>query len=275
MSVIGRRVADRARVVAEASGSDLELVHVMDTMHDAMITNSLVKLVDDHRRKAAEQVFEWVKDRTEADVTLQILKGSPSWELVRASKEANLVVIGNSSVDTSRVGPVAESVGRMAACDVLVVRRQPRSPYRKILAAVDFSEASKSAVGAALSRFPDAEVSAMFALPTRFDSLLGEAGLFTEEIAASRAARIEEAEDRMEEFVENWPGRVKALVVDGPPEVTVEEIARRRGVDLISIASRGAGATRMTMLGSVAAAIVAEAPCDVFVARVPSQFRRP
>lgn len=275
LSAIGRRVAERARIVAESSDSTLELVHVMETMADAMIPDSLVKLVDTHRSDTAHEVLEWVKGRTDVPVTLELLKGSPAWELVRSSKHANLTVIGKSSVDTGRMGPVSEAVTTMAASDVLVVRRQPRSAYRKILAAVDLSEASKSAVGAALGRFPEADITAMFALPTRFDGLLSQAGLFTEEISASRASRMEEAEDRMEAFVENWPGRVRPLVIDGPPQETVDEIARRRGVDLISVASRGSGATRMVLLGSVAVSVAADAPCDVFIARVPSQFRRP
>lgn len=275
LTPIGRRVADRARLVAEVAAAPLELLHVMETMADAMVPDSLVRLVDGHRSAEAKAVFDWVRGRTEVPIDLTLAKGSPGWELVRASKHADLLVVGSSSVDAGRLGPVAASATGMALSDVLVVRRQPRSPYKKVLAAVDMSEASKSAIGATLRRFPEAEVTALFALPTRFDNVLVGAGLFTEEISASRTVRIEEAEDRMEEFVENWPGRVRAMVVDGPPQETVDEIARRRGADLIAVASRGSGATRMTLLGSVAGAVASDAPCDVLVARVPSQFRRP
>lgn len=275
MSVLGRRVADRGRIVAESAGDTLELMHVMDTLGEAMIPASLLRLVDDHRQRTAEETAKWVRDRSEVPVELEILKGSPSWELVRSSKQADMVLVGSSSVDADRVGPVAASVARMAACDVLLVRRQPRVPYRKVVAAVDLSEASKAAVGAVLRRFPEAEVTALFSLPTRFDPLLAEAGLFNEEITASRSERLESAEMRMQEFAENWPGRVRPLVADGPPEETISEMVRRRGADLVSVASRGAGATRMVLLGSVAEAVAAAAPCDVFIARVPSQFRRP
>lgn len=275
LSVMGRRVADRARIVAEDSGASLEVIHVLEPLTDAMIPESLAKLVDRYRRETFEATAEWLRGRTEVSVDFKILRGSPAWELVRLSKNANLTVLGSSSVDAGMVGPVTSSVARMASSDVLLVRRQPRGGYRKILAAVDFSEASKAAVGAALRRFPGADVTAIFALPARFDTLLGEAGLFNEEISASRSRRIEEAEMRMEEFVENWPGRVRPLVVDGPPQETISEMVRRRGADLVSVASRGAGATRMVLLGSVAEAVTTQAPCDVFVARVPSQFRRP
>jgi nucleotide-binding universal stress UspA family protein len=261
--------------VAEISGASLDLVHVLDSLAEAMIPSSLVKLVDEHREQSAHDTLAWVKGRTDAPVDLHLIKGSPSWELVRLAKHGDLVVVGNSNLDTARIGPVAASVARMAASDVLIVRRQPRAPYRKVIAAVDFSEASKAAVQTALERFPDAEVTALFSLPTRFDPLLSQAGLFEEEVAASRSQRLEDAGLKMEEFLENWPGRVRPLVVDGPPEETVAEMVRRRGADLVSVASRGAGATRMVLLGSVAEAVAAAVPTDVLVARVPSSFRRP
>jgi nucleotide-binding universal stress UspA family protein len=271
---MGRRVADRARIVTESSDGRLTLVHVLEPLSDAMISEGLTRLVDEHRVKAARELADWLRGRTDITVTLEVLKGSPTWELVRMSKQADLTIVGASG-DGGRIGPVAMAVARMAHSDVLLVRRQPRVPYRKVVAAVDFSESSKAAVGAVLNRYADAEVTAMYALPTRFDALLGEAGLFNEEISASRSQRMEEAGLGMEEFVENWPGRVRALVVDGPPQETIDEMARRRGADLVSVATRGAGATRMVLLGSVAEGVIAEAPCDVFIARVPSQFRRP
>lgn len=275
LSPIGRRVADRARIVSESAEFELVLVHVLESLSEAMIPDSLGRLVDDHRVRAAKEMLEWIQGRSEVPVDLELVKGSPSWELVRWSKQADLVVVGSSSVDADRAGPVAASTARMATSDVLLVRRQPRVPYRKIVAAVDLSEASKSAVGAVLRRFPGADVTALYALPTRFDNLLAEAGLFNEEISASRSQRVEEAELQMEEFVENWPGRVRPLVVDGPPQETIDEMVRRRGADLVSVASRGGGATKMVLLGSVSESVLAEAPCDVFVARVPAPFRRP
>jgi nucleotide-binding universal stress UspA family protein len=65
------------------------------------------------------------------------------------------------------------------------------------------------------------------------------------------------------------------MVVDGPPAETIEEVVRRRGADLVIVASRGASSTRMVLLGTVAEGLVAQAPCDVMVARSKSQFRRP
>jgi nucleotide-binding universal stress UspA family protein len=50
---------------------------------------------------------------------------------------------------------------------------------------------------------------------------------------------------------------------------------RRRGADLVVVGSRGATATRMVLLGTVAEGLVSRAPCDVLVARSKAPFRRP
>ncbi len=79
----------------------------------------------------------------------------------------------------------------------------------------------------------------------------------------------------MAEFTLPWNGQVRTLIADGPPMQTVDEIVRRRNADLVVVGSRGATATRMVLLGTVAEGLVGQAPCDVYVARSPSAFRRP
>jgi nucleotide-binding universal stress UspA family protein len=131
------------------------------------------------------------------------------------------------------------------------------------------------AVSRAIGLFPEADVTALYSMPSRFDPLLAAAGLFTEELEASRGARLRMAEDRMAEFAEPWDGSIRTLVVDGPPTETIDEVVRRRGADLVIVASRGATATRMVLLGTVAEGLITEAPCDVLVARAKAPFRRP
>ncbi len=275
LTAIGRRVADRAGMIAEAKGTDLHLVHVLEPVAEAMIDPGLSRIMRDHQKTAAEELAAWVGERTSANVSLEIVKGSPSWELASRAKTAELVVVGSSSVDAFAVGPVSRRVARKATADVLIVRRQPRVPYRRILAAVDFSEASRVAIDRAAELFPRAEITALYALPSRFDPILADAGLFKEELEASRVVRLEAANDRMTEFAQSWNGEVRTLVVDGPPTETIEEVVRRRNADLVAVGNRGASATRMVLLGTVAEGLVGRAPCDVLVARSKAAFRRP
>ncbi|MDX1468988.1 MAG: universal stress protein [Acidimicrobiia bacterium] len=275
LTAMGRRVADRSRIVAESINADLRLVHVLEPVGEAMIAPSLARLMREHQLEQAEKLAAWCQERTNVSVDLEVVKGSPSWELTARAKKADLVVVGSSTVDAFTAGPVARRVARKAVTDTLIVRRQPRVPYRRVVAAVDFSDASKVTVVRALELFPDADITVLYSLPSRFDPMLSSAGLFDEEVMASRGLRLEAARDRMNEFVSEWSGRVKTLVADGPPTETADEIVRRRGADLLVVGSRGATATQMVLLGTVAEGLLTTAPCDVLVARSKSSFRRP
>lgn len=275
LSVMGRRVADRARIVAEEMGTGLRLIHVLEPLKEAMIDPGLAEIMRRHQRSEAEALAEWCRSRASTEVELEVVKGSPSWELASRAKQADLVVVGSSSIDAFDAGPVTRRVARKATSDILVVRRQPRVPYRRILVAVDFSESSRLAVKRALTLFPEADITVLYSLPSRFDPILVDAGLFPEEVDASRGGRLEAAEDRMAEFAQGWDGNLRTVVADGPPTETIDEVVRRRNADLVVVGSRGATATRMVLLGSVAEGILIHAPCDVLVARSPATFRRP
>ncbi|MGH8958259.1 MAG: universal stress protein [Acidimicrobiia bacterium] len=275
LTPIGRRVAERARLVAEAHGLPLHLVSINESSSEAFLDDGLGRLLFQRYQKNLVDVGDWLRSRASVPVTHQALRGSIGWELVREAKKASMVVVGTSAVDVERCGPIARRVSIMSTGDVLVVRRQPRMPYRKVMAAVDFSKHSETAVEAALKWYPDAELTAVFSLPDRWDPALSEAGLFDVEVVAARSTRLKLATERMEEFAARWPGRVKPLVVDGAPPTAINEVVRRRGVDLVVVANRGAGATRMILLGSVADGVLESMPGDVHVARVEGDFRRP
>jgi nucleotide-binding universal stress UspA family protein len=272
---MGRRVADRARIIAETTGASLELVHVLEPLGEAMIVPGLARLIREHEREEAEKLAAWCRERTEMGVDLHVVKGSPSWELAARAKRADLVVVGSSTINAFKTGPVSRRVARKAITDVLIVRRQPRVPYRRIIATVDFSQSSRIAVDRALALFPDSDITVLYSLPSRFDPTLAAAGLFDEEVEASRNARLTMAEARMEEFALNWNGKVRTLIADGAPSHTIDEVVRRRNADLVMVSNRGATATRMVLLGTVAEGLVDHSPCDVWVTRSPAQFRRP
>lgn len=275
LTAMGRRVAERARIVAEGCRVPLLLLHVLEPVGEAMIEPGLAKLMRDHQTAHAEKLAAWCRERSGVEVDLEVVKGSPSWELVARSKQAEVVVVGSSTVDAFNIGPVARRVAEMANADVLVARRQPRIPYRRIVAAVDFSEASRVAVERSLGLFSEAEVTVLYALPSRFDPVLADAGLFAEELDASRSVRMDKAREAMAEFSSDWNGRLSTLVVDGPPTETIDEVVRRSNADLVVVANRGATATRMVLLGTVAEGLISHSPCDVMVARSRSSFRRP
>lgn len=93
------------------------------------------------------------------------------------------------------------------------------------------------------------------------------------------AARVQQTRERRQDapalleaaaasIREAHPGiAVTTSIIDGIPKEVITEEARRWGADLIVLGSRGHGRVRRVVLGSVAASVVAEAPCSVHVVR--------
>ena len=274
LSPLARRVADRARLVAEETAGELMLVHVAE-MPDMPLSDEMLERIHLRRHSEAENLFAWINSRAARPVELKLLQGRVATELTRLSKKADLMVTGTSSVDAARIGPRASRLARKGHAPVLAVRRQPRVPYRRVLAAVDLSDVSRTAVELAFQIAPSAQVTAVVALPPNAESLLAEAGLLLADLAKLRESRLATLREMAEDFVAEWGGRVAFRVLDGPPAEVIGEQARRLNADLVTVSSRGAGGSQMVLLGSVAESLLSGIPTDVAVARVPGPFRRP
>ena len=275
LSGLRRRVADRARIIAEETGASLTLLHAIPPLRDVFLSKAEVRAMQQIRLKSTEQLADWLRARTEIEVGVETPVGPPARVVARAGHDADVIVAGTSSLDPSAVGPMTRRIARKSRSNLVAVRRQPRVPYRRVLVAVDLSEPSRAGPELAFELAPDADVTVVYSLPVRFDALLGEAGLGEAELGDSRKRRIEEARAALEEFVSPWQGRVRSLVMDGPPGETIHEVVRRRSADLVVVANRGASSDSMVLLGTVAEDVLGTAPCDVAVAHAKGAFRRP
>ncbi len=274
LSPIARRVVQRARLLAETHGARLTLVHVGE-MPDVALPDDLAERLHLHRHSKAEDLLTTLAASGGGEVELKVVRGAVAVELGRLSRKADLLVTGTSSVDTQRVGPRTTRLARKAHSPVLAVRRQPRRDYRRVVAAVDLSEASRAALDLALSIAPQAEVIVAAVLPTNAEILLAESGVAPERLAEVRHGRMAIMEESLAKFTADYGDRVKMRVMHGPPPSAIGELVRRTSADLVTVGSRGAAGSNMVLLGSVAQAVMEIVPCDVAVARVPGPFRRP
>ncbi len=275
LTPVGRRVVERARLLAEQFGTHLELLHVLEQCEDPFLSEDEERFLNDHQHTAAAALVDWVAGRTSAPIDFHVTRGAPSTQVARLGREADLLVTGTSSIDAAQLGPVTRRLARKARSNVLAVRRQPRVPYRRVVAAVDLSEPSREAVELALALAPAAELTVVYALSARSDVLLGQSRLFEQDAAVRSRDRLVRAQAALDHFTSPWGDAVRNLIVEGPPAKAIGEAARRRGADLVTVASRGAGATSIVLLGGTAEEIMSSASSDVAVARVEAAFRRP
>jgi nucleotide-binding universal stress UspA family protein len=187
---------------------------------------------------------------------------SPSEALIEASMGAELLVIGtrgHGRVVGALLGSVAYAAPARATCPVIVVKRW--SPTRRgedrIVVGTDGSPRAVAAVSFAAERAATAAVALDVVTCTggqaadRDAHQLREAA---ESVARSTTARLRDA----------WPElAVTVRVEDGPAERVLVDASTDAG--LVVVGTRGRGAFKGLLLGSVSHAVIYGARCPVAV----------
>jgi nucleotide-binding universal stress UspA family protein len=187
----------------------------------------------------------------------------PVQTLVEASTEAALLVIGTRGFGQTigtLIGSVAFAVAAEARCPVIIVKEDPASrPVGKearIVVGTDGSAPSLAAVGFAADRAATASTALEIVTCTgeQADSDPAELRTSAELITRSAAERLRNTH----------PGlMVTTRVEDSPPARTL--VAASAGAALLVVGTRGHGAFRGMLLGSVSHAMISGARCDVAV----------
>jgi nucleotide-binding universal stress UspA family protein len=167
------------------------------------------------------------------------------------------------------LGSTTERVLRTSLRPLLVVKQRPHSPYRRILAAVDFSAHAEAAINIAHAWLPSADIVLLHAFEVEFETTLHLAGVGESEINKYRIQAREAAKLEMEAFIERLqvPGRlVSRLFVHGAPTLHILEQEQLLDPDLIVMGKHGLSALEELLLGSVTQHVLAYSRCDVLVA---------
>jgi nucleotide-binding universal stress UspA family protein len=157
----------------------------------------------------------------------------------------------------------------------LVVKKVPTSPYRRVLAPVDFSDPSRRALELATRIAPEATFYVLHAYEVWYEGTLRWAGVSNDHITRHKQEYARSAKEQMESFLHtcNLPVKtVKPLVKYGYPATVIRTVARQRRADLVTIGTHGRTGLSHVLLGSVAEHVLREASCDVLAAR-PEAFR--
>jgi nucleotide-binding universal stress UspA family protein len=142
----------------------------------------------------------------------------------------------------------------------------------KILVATDGSEEARQATQAAaeLSKETGSEVHVTYVLPSP-NELRGH-HLYSKEVMNSV---LERAEEEGRSFLEEEAERLRSSggkvaethLRAGEPDKEIVKLSEELGVGTIVLGSRGLGALRRALMGSVSESVVTHAHCPVFVVR--------
>src|SRR5512143_372743 len=129
--------------------------------------------------------------RCDRRIDTQLLQGSALAALADPAdaRHADLLVMGARGARFVREllrGSTTERVLRKSRRPLLAVKQRPQSPYRRILAPVDFSVHAAAAINAAHAWLPDADFVLLHAFEVELESTLRLAGVSDEKLRAYR-----------------------------------------------------------------------------------------
>ncbi len=207
-------------------------------------------------------------------VTTTLLAGEPVMRLLSRAAGARLLVVGNRGLGgfgSLLLGSVGLRVAAHAPCPVVVVRGSGTGGG-PVVVGVDGSAESDRAVTEAFREAAARSTSVLavhaWFLPLRIGDPMG--GGYPELVGeAERAGRllVDKALTMTRERHPDVPVEVRLL--DGSPAGALVEASHDAA--LVVVGSRGAGALRGLLLGSVAQALLHHAACPVLVCPPGSQ----
>lgn len=241
-----------------------------------------------------ERVVEPAR-RAGVAVDLAIEPGAPTPRILAVARAlpADLIVIGThgaSGFEHLMLGSVTEKVLRKATCPVLTV--PPRAsgrdavPFTHVLCAVDFSESSVAALGAALAiaQEADAQLTVLHVLDWPIEEVPPVAVVNADpaapapafDLAGYRRTLEADAARRLETLVpdaaRDWC-TPRTHVAHGTPHVEVLKAAADMPADLIVLGVRGRHPIDVMLFGSTANQVVRQAACPVLTVRATAHGR--
>ena len=267
---------DQALAIARRAGAALELIHANEAFHEISLLGeqhpeSLVSFLEASEQSARDQLGSLRALCESAGVHARAtVVRAPALQALNAEPGCLLVIgaTGVKGLDRLLVGSTTARVVRAASGPVLVARRG-RLEYGRVLVATDFGVPARHALDtatelaagrAAVTLLHAWRMPALFTEytpPQQYADLAQRLSESAEEAAAEQAAPLVE-------LLERRGFAVAFHAVCGDPAATIVE--RSAGYDLIAVGTMGRRGARRLVSGSVAARVVANAPCSVLVA---------
>ena len=261
LSARSDRPTDRALLLGDQLPASVLLVHVVEDEE-----------ADERELKErAGKAIESVAGETAKNVEIVVRRGRVDREVLSLAQEyaATLIVTGVARFNSIRdyvLGTAVDHLVRHSPVPVLVVKRRPREPYRRLLVATDFSDCSARALETAAALFPDAAITVWHSCHAAYEAFLNaeqtvidiqlEANRDMERFVASAALPAETRRrltQRVDVGRDLWSHAEKA-VHDG-------------NFDLLVVGTQGRSGVAHATIGSRAAELLQRVDCDVLMVR--------
>ncbi|CAG1008293.1 Universal stress protein/MSMEI_3859 [Burkholderiales bacterium] len=265
------RALDRAAQLAGEWRAELVALTVVEAPQAPDLILAWAAREDDERAaQVARQQLEGDLEGLGIRTSVRVVRGDAANVIpaVAASAGCELIVTGmarNETLGRFLLGSTVEALARTASQPLLVVRNRVRGPYRRVVAATDFSDASRDALRAAVRLFPDRDLTLFHACTIPMSGHAHDS-----RVAAIRR-HVEEGECAAFLAATDLPAdvrrRLRVVVEVGATATTLTRHVRERGVDLVVTGAHGRRGALASLIGSTAQKLIDWLPCDTMIAR--------
>jgi len=262
---------ERAGLLSNQLDAELSLLHVVSPERSQQdLEQTLISAVERTRSRAKPLL--WQSDRA-AEVAVRI--GNPARIILEtaAHSGAGLLLLGahrNRPLRDALEGTIAEKALATRKYPVLIVRDEARKPYRRVMLALDLSDASATALHAAESLVlkPETEAVVVHAHNPPYRGMLSYADVSQADGARYMREWKRDAGHSVREFLAQESAQRERY------HVHIEQMHATPGIlqairhfapDLLVIGTQGGGRLRRALVGSVANRVLHETRGDVLI----------
>ena len=289
-SEASQHAIEHAFAIARWSGAAVSALHVCQPMFVPVASGAVGRFDDPdvemtRLRSAAASLVECAGAH-DLKVDIAVEAGDPARQILEHADRhgVNLIVMGThgaTGFERLILGSVTEKVLRKARCPVLTVPPRAHSaatlPFRQVLCAIDFSDASLEALAyaGALAQQSHSRLQLLHVVQWPWDEppapapqelppeqavALGEYRRYVDASAMARLAALRR--ERIPEGIEAVP-----RIVHGKAYVQILRVAAETCADLIVLRVHGRNAAELMVFGSTANQVVRAAACPVLTVR--------
>jgi len=280
----GNNAVWRAALLARQLDADLRLMHVVHVAGFKPLRHWLLRPIDIDLQAAAaratlRQLSAEIAGRHDVTAAVEVRVGDPHEELLRASAQADLLVLGQRGRKPWKslvIGGTAERMLHGSRTPVLVVKRKADALYQRVLVPVDLTPHSDATVQVGASLAPSADIEVFHAIESAREAVLREAGVTRAILREARAQDEARVNARMRRSVARLGldgRRVSFSLTYGHAVPSTLRVLRAAGADLVVVGPGGASAGIRFLLGSVSHRLLTLTDCDTLI--VPRVRRAP
>lgn len=274
------RALDRAALIARQWQARLVALTVVENEPVEAATSVLARATgqiggDRMRKVRAERHLRADLEQADGLVLAPMVEQGPVTDTVltvATAEGCGLIVTGvarNEALSRVVLGSTVDALVRRSPVPLLVVRNRARAPYRQVIVASDFSDASRHTLQrVANDLFPEADITLFHAFDNPYPAIGGV------DQTKVRADGLAQAEREAEAFIascalpERTQARLHTWLEHGDPGMLLNAHGQEHPADLVVLGTKQRGGVLGLLLGSVAQRMLEIAENDVLV--VPS-----